>query len=122
MTSILDENLQVISVSELNHNARNILESKFHNVAISGEISNFNHHSSGHMYFSLKDDDASIDCAMWKGVNARLNFAPKNGDKCIVMGKVSLFTKRGDYQLIANRIQLSGVGDLYRQFEELKKK
>ena len=122
MTSILDENLQVISVSELNLNARNILESKFHNVAISGEISNFNHHSSGHMYFSLKDDDASIGCAMWKGVNARLNFAPKNGDKCIVMGKVSLFTKRGDYQLIANRIQLSGVGDLYRQFEELKKK
>ena len=112
MTSILDENLQVISVSELNLNARNILESKFHNVAISGEISNFNHHSSGHMYFSLKDDDASIGCAMWKGVNARLNFAPKNGDKCIVMGKVSLFTKRGDYQLIANRIQLSGVGCL----------
>ena len=122
MTSILDENLQVISVSELNLNARNILENKFQNVAISGEISNFNHHSSGHMYFSLKDDDASIGCAMWKGVNARLNFAPKNGDKCIVMGKVSLFTKRGDYQLIANRIQLSGVGDLYRQFEELKKK
>ena len=122
MTSILDENLQVISVSELNLNARNILESKFHNVAISGEISNFNHHSSGHMYFSLKDDEASIGCAMWKGVNARLNFTPKNGDKCIVMGKVSLFTKRGDYQLIANRIQLSGVGDLYRQFEELKKK
>ena len=64
MTSILDENLQVISVSELNLNARNILENKFHNVAISGEISNFNHHSSGHMYFSLKDDDASNDLSI----------------------------------------------------------
>jgi len=75
-----------------------------------------------HIYFSLKDDEGSIQCAMFKGSNMGLNFNPKDGDECIVSGNISLFIQRGNYQLIAKKMILAGQGNLMQEFEKLKNK
>ncbi len=122
MNDILDQNKEIISVGELNRSAKAILESNFSSVAVIGEISNLAQPSSGHIYFTLKDDEGSIRCAMFKNQKLRLKFTPKDGDQCILNGKVSLYAPRGDYQLIVNNMQPAGVGNLMQQFEELKQK
>ena len=122
MNDILDQNKEIISVGELNRSAKAILESSFSSVAVIGEISNLAQPSSGHIYFTLKDDEGSIRCAMFKNQKLRLKFNPKDGDQCILNGKVSLYAPRGDYQLIVNHMQPAGVGNLMQQFEELKQK
>ena len=122
MNDILDQNKEIISVGELNRSAKAILENNFSSVAVIGEISNLAQPSSGHIYFTLKDDEGSIRCAMFKNQKLRLKFNPKDGDQCILNGKVSLYAPRGDYQLIVNHMQPAGVGNLMQQFEELKQK
>ena len=120
--SIVEQNNEIISVSELNNAAKRLLEHNFSNVSVLGEISNLSQPSSGHIYFSLKDESGSIRCAMFRNANSRLKFSPKNGDKCILTGQVSIYAARGDYQLIAKSMRLAGAGDLMQQFEMLKNK
>ena len=123
MTSnILDHNDEIISVGELNRSAKYLLEKNFNNVSVIGEISNLSRPSSGHIYFTLKDEDGAIRCAMFKNRNINLNFRPQDGDQCLLKGQVSIYAARGDYQLIVNNIQPAGSGNLMQKFEDLKKK
>ena len=119
---IVEQNNEIISVGELNRSAKYLLESNFPAVSVIGEISNLARPASGHIYFSLKDDEGSIQCAMFKGSNMGLNFNPKDGDECIVSGNISLFVQRGNYQLIAKKMILAGQGNLMQEFEKLKNK
>ena len=119
---IVEQNNEIISVGELNRSAKYLLESNFPAVSVIGEISNLARPASGHIYFSLKDDEGSIQCAMFKGSNMGLNFNPKDGDECIVSGNISLFVQRGNYQLIAKKMILAGQGNLMQEFEKLKSK
>ena len=122
MSDILDQNKEIISVGELNRSAKAILESNFSSVSVLGEISNLAQPSSGHIYFTLKDEEGSIRCAMFKNQKIRMNFNPKDGDQCVLKGQVSLYTARGDYQLIVRHMQPAGIGNLMQKFEELKQK
>ena len=123
MTSnILDHNDEIISVGELNRSAKYLLEKNFKNVSVIGEISNLSRPSSGHIYFTLKDEDGAIRCAMFKNRNINLNFRPQDGDQCLLKGQVSIYAARGDYQLIVSNIQPAGSGNLMQKFEDLKKK
>jgi len=119
---ILNHNDEIISVGELNRSAKYLLEKNFNNVSVIGEISNLSRPSSGHIYFTLKDEDGAIRCAMFKNRNINLNFRPQDGDQCLLKGQVSIYAARGDYQLIVNNIQPAGSGNLMQKFEDLKKK
>ena len=110
----------IYSVSELNRAAAETLEQNFSWIWVEGEISNLAQPASGHIYFSLKDADAQVRCAMFKGRNSELTFKPENGQQVQVRGKVSLYQPRGDYQLIVDRMENAGDGILRRKFEELK--
>ncbi len=113
-----------ISVSRLVHYLKSVLEDNPYtqNVLVEGEISNFTNHRSGHWYFSLKDESAVISCTMFSSYNRSVNFAPKEGDKVIVRGNVSVYEARGTMQLIVNKMENNELGDLYLKFEALKKK
>lgn len=91
-------------------------------VWLRGEISNFTHHSSGHMYFTLKDKDSRIKCVMFSSHNARLKFIPKEGTKVIARGIISVYERDGAYQFYANNMQPDGLGSLYLAYEQLKGK
>ncbi len=110
----------VFTVGRLNREARQLLEGHFASVWVSGEISRFTHHGSGHMYFDLKDADASISCAMFRGSQRGLRFKPGGGMQVIVRGRVSIYESGGRYQLIVEHMEEAGEGLLRRQFEELK--
>ncbi len=110
-----------ITVSDLTTELKNILESNFPDLFVQGEISNFTHHSSGHMYFTLKDDRAEIRCAMFKGNNQFLHFKPENGMQVFVNGRISVFEQRGTYQLIVKQMEPAGYGTLFLALEALKK-
>ncbi len=118
---------KVISIATLVNYVKNKFDTDFNlrNVAVQGEIVNFNHNaSSGHWYFALKDENfnVQIKSAMFYGDNRHVSFKPKNGDKVIVVGNVSLYEVKGDLQLIVKSMQLAGVGNFYIQFEQTKKK
>ncbi len=108
------------SVSELTREIRLLLESSFPEIWVQGEISNFSRHTSGHIYFSLKDDKAQISCVMWQSRNQNLFFTPQDGMKVLVQGRVTVFEKRGSYQLNVLQLQPAGVGELQLAFEQLK--
>ena len=112
----------IYTVSELTKYARVILEDAFPAVWVEGEISNFVLHTSGHMYFSLRDAGAVLKCAMFARSNVKLKFRPKDGMKVICFGKMSVYEARGDYQLIAEEIEPKGIGALQLQFQQLKEK
>lgn len=111
-----------LRVSELNRQVKRMLEVSYAQVWVSGELSGLARPSSGHWYFSLKDQKAQIRCAMFRGVNQRLRFQPKDGDEVIVRGKLSLYEGRGDYQLIVDSIEPAGLGALQAAFDALKLK
>ena len=113
-----------ITVTELNLYVKNkVAEDEYLNyVYVSGEISNFKHHYSGHMYFTLKDENSLIKCGMFKSYTATLNFVPKDGMKVAVLGTVSVYERDGIYQIYATAMQEDGVGALYEEYEKLKKK
>src|SRR5210317_2214396 len=119
---IVVQNKEIISVGELNRSAKYLLEDAFTNIAVIGEISNISRPSSGHIYFTLKDEDGAIGCAMWRSQATKLNFNPEDGDKCILKGQVSLYPATGRYQLMVKSIEQAGAGNLMHQFEKLKKK
>ncbi len=89
-------------------------------VWVEGEISNFTRASSGHLYFTLKDERSELRCVMWRAQAARLAFEPQHGDALIAHGSVTVYEARGQYQLVCDTLQRAGVGDLNRQFELLK--
>lgn len=113
-----------ISVSTLVRYLKNKLDSdnNLQGVLVSGELSNFHNHSSGHLYFTLKDEKSAIACVMFASKAQYLKFNPKNGDKVIVSASVSIFENSGQLQLYVNTMKLDGVGDLYARYEELKNK
>src|SRR5580700_6346909 len=112
----------VYSVSRLNREVRVLLERGLGVVWVEGELSNFSQPSSGHWYFSLKDRDAQLRCAMFRLKNATLGFTPKAGQQVLARGRISLYEPRGDYQLIVEHLEEAGVGALKREFERLKVK
>ena len=116
--------IEPISVSELNKYIKNkVAEDDYlKSVFVRGEISNFKHHYTGHMYFTLKDENSLIKCIMFKSYTATLNFIPKDGMKVNVLGSVAVFERDGVYQIYAQAMQQDGVGDLYAKFNELKDK
>lgn len=118
--SFAGANREVISVSELNHSARKLLEGEFPIVYVEGEISNFANPSSGHWYFTLKDQKSQLRCAMFRNRNQRLRFVPRNGLQILVRGKVSLYEGRGEFQLIAEHMEEAGDGALRQAYEKLK--
>jgi len=110
----------IFTVSQLNREARELLEGQFPSIWVEGEISNLARPGSGHWYFSLKDDRAQLRCAMFRGRNQKLGFKPENGSHVLVRGHISLYEARGDFQLIAEQMEEAGAGALQRAFEELK--
>lgn len=115
---------RVLTVSAINNYIKSLLDNNiyFQSFLIEGEISNFkNHYSSGHLYFSLKDNKSQINCVMFSSSAKTLNFLPKNGNKVILRGRLSSYPAAGTYQIYVSRMKLSGIGDLYLKFEKLKK-
>lgn len=113
---------RIYPVSELTGIIKNLLENHLSSVWVEGELSNVHPHSSGHIYFSLKDSQAQISCAMFRGQASKLTMEPVNGLQVRVQGRISVFEPRGQYQLIAERMEPAGLGSLFEQFEQLKKK
>ena len=113
---------EIFTVSDLNREARELLEGHFPLVWVEGEISNLARPSSGHIYFSLKDEAAQVRCAMFKMRNRLLNFQPENGQQVLARARISLYEARGDFQLIIEHMEETGDGALRRQFELLKHK
>lgn len=111
-----------VSVSELNSYIKNKIDEDeaLKTVVVKGEISNFKHHYTGHLYFTLKDDKSLIKCIMFKSYVERLGFNPKDGDKVMVFGSVSVFERDGIYQIYVKAMKEDGVGNLYKEYERLK--
>lgn len=116
--------IKPISVTQLNEYIKDKFDDdeNLKTIFIQGEISNYKRHFSGHLYFSLKDEKSVVSCVMFKRQTLSLDFEPKDGEKVIIMGRVSAYPTAGTYQIYANTMQRAGLGDLYQQFEELKKK
>ena len=113
-----------ISVSDLNSYIKDKIgnDEFLNNVYIKGEISNFKHHYTGHMYFTLKDENSLIKCIMFKTYTSHLNFVPKDGMNVLILGTVSVFERDGVYQIYCKAMQEDGIGDLYAKYEALKAK
>ena len=113
-----------ITVTNLNKYIKDrVAEDEYlQSVYVKGEISNFKHHYTGHMYFTLKDENSLIKCIMFKSSTATLNFVPKDGMKVFVLGSVAVFERDGVYQIYVKAMQEDGIGDLYKEYEELKNK
>jgi exodeoxyribonuclease VII large subunit len=109
-----------LTVSQLNRQARTLLESHFDFVWVEGEVSNFTVPSSGHWYFSLKDGTAQVRCAMFRNRNQRIRFTPASGDHIRLRCRVSLYEGRGEFQLIVEHMEQAGAGALQAAFEKLK--
>ncbi len=114
----------IYSIKELNRVIKNKLEADdaLQNVWVRGEISNFTHHSSGHMYFTLKDADSRLKSIMFASYNQRLGFIPKEGTKVLACGNISVYERDGAYQFYVTQMQPDGIGSLYLAYEQLKKK
>ncbi|HDZ8009979.1 TPA: exodeoxyribonuclease VII large subunit [Citrobacter amalonaticus] len=112
----------IFTVSRLNQTVRLLLEQEMGQVWISGEISNFSQPSSGHWYFTLKDDTAQVRCAMFRNSNRRVTFRPQHGQQVLVRANITLYEPRGDYQIIVESIQPAGEGLLQQKYEQLKAK
>ena len=112
----------ILSISQLNRDVKYLLEQNFFSVQVIGEISNLSRPSSGHLYFSLKDANAQVRCALFRRQAQKLNFVPENGLQIQADVNVSLYETRGDYQLIINTMHETGEGALRRKFEQLQTK
>ncbi len=111
-----------ISVSDLNKYIKDKIadDEYLNNILIKGEISNFKHHYTGHLYFTLKDEKSLIKCIMFKSYAQKLNFEPKDGMKVYIVGSVSVFERDGVYQIYAKVMEEDGLGDLYTKYQKLK--
>ncbi len=113
---------QILTVTELNQTVQQLFSDHFPLLWIEGEISNLTRAPSGHLYFSLKDSNSQVRCAMFAGKNRLLNFSPRNGQQIIIRARISLYQARGDYQLIVEDMEPCGEGALRLAYEQLKKK
>lgn len=113
-----------ISVTDLNKYIKDKIDKDevLNNVLVKGEISNYKHHYTGHLYFTLKDENSLIKCIMFKGYAANLKFEPKDGMKVTILGSVSVFERDGVYQIYVKAMQEDGIGSLYKAYEEMKAK
>ncbi len=111
---------KIFTVSELTERVREILEREYPSIWIQGEVSNFRHAPSGHMYFTLKDEAAQIRCVMFKMQSRFLKFRIEDGLKVIAWGRLTVYTLRGEYQLILDTMEPAGLGSLMLAFEQLK--
>lgn len=113
----------IYTVLQINKYIKNMIDQDFFlgNLQVQGEVSNCKYHSSGHIYFTLKDKDAAISCVMFAGNRAGLAFSMQSGDKVVVSGSISAYEKAGTYQLYAKKIEKMGMGDLYEKYLALKK-
>lgn len=118
----MNEEKQIFTVSELTQSIKFVLESAFDNISVEGEISNFKSHISGHWYFNLKDENAVINCTMWRGFNNYVFFTPQDGMKIVVTGKLTVYPPRGSYQIDVRSMKPAGEGELQAAFERLKQK
>ncbi|NCC79553.1 MAG: exodeoxyribonuclease VII large subunit [Clostridia bacterium] len=116
--------LKTMSVTDLNVYIKRNFDHDFilNNLTVMGEISNFKAHSSGHLYFSLKDESAKVNCVMFRSEASGLKIRPKDGMKVLVKGRVSVYTKEGSYQLYASMMEEVGLGEIYQEFERNKEK
>ena len=117
---VTDLSRHVYSISELTAEVKAVLEDGFSAIWVGGELSNFKHHTSGHMYFTLKDERAQIRGVMFRGNNRLLKFQPKDGLAVLVFGTITVYERRGEYQIAAEFMEPKGVGALQLAFEQLK--
>lgn len=113
---------EILSVSQLNRTARRLLETGLPMIWVEGELSNLARPASGHIYFSLKDEQAQVRCAMFRSAKQRLRFEPDTGLQVLLRARVSVYEPRGDYQLIVEHMEEAGEGLLRKRFEQLKAK
>lgn len=122
LTNIAEAEEQIFTVSQLTQSIRFVLEQTFDDILLVGEISNFKSYSSGHWYFNLKDENAVINCVMWKGLNNYVFFKPQDGMKVVLRGRITVYAPRGNYQFDARMMKPAGEGELQAAFERLKRK
>lgn len=113
---------KIYTITEITRHIKYLLEGSIPTIWVEGEISNFTHHASGHMYFSLKDENSQIRCVMWRWNNQGLFFTPQNGMKVLVQGDVTVYERGGQYQLDVFQLQPAGIGELQLAFERLKRR
>ena len=115
---------QVLTITQINEYIRSLMDNDrlLLNVAVKGEISNYKLYPSGHHYFTLKDENGALKCVMFKGNALKMRFRPENGMQVIAMGKISVYSRDGAYQLYCTGLVLDGIGDLHAAFEQLKTK
>ena len=115
---------QVLTITQINEYIRSLMDNDrlLLIVAVKGEISNYKLYPSGHHYFTLKDENGALKCVMFKGNAMKMRFRPENGMQVIAMGKISVYSRDGAYQLYCTGLVLDGVGDLHAAFEQLKTK
>ena len=116
------ETQKIYKVSELTRRIKSLLEKEFISIWVEGEISNFKRHSSGHIYFTLKDEAAQISCVFFSRENRNLKFEPKDGMHITCMGRISVYEPRGSYQIYVQRMEPKGLGALQLAFLQLKEK
>ncbi len=119
------ENLNTLSVKQLNFYVRSLIEGdiRLNNICVTGELSNFkNHYQSGHWYFTLKDNDAAIRCVMFRANTQKVLFEAKDGMQVVLKGRVSLYEKDGQYQFYAEEMHTDGFGDIALKFEQIKER
>jgi len=113
----MDNMENVFKVHEVTAHIKNVIERNLGVLQIVGEVSNISFPASGHIYFSLKDEKALIRCVHFAGYNRILGFIPKNGDSVVVTGKVTVYERDGQYQIIVSNIKQYGIGVLHERFE-----
>lgn len=123
-TRLTDFGDDVLTVSDVTDRVKRLLDDDpvLNDVQVRGEVSNFSHASSGHMYFTLKDDQTELSCVMFRSANGKLGFEPEDGDDVVAEGHISVYEARGDYQLYVREMDRAGRGELYEEFLRLKEK
>lgn len=119
---IQNEEIKVLTVSDLNGLIKATMENQFQVVWLKGELSNFKPHTSGHLYFSLKDSSSQISAVMFRGYTRQLQFRPKDGIEVLIRGRISVYEPRGSYQILVESMEPMGAGALQKAFEDLKNK
>ena len=122
MTNQIPFAFDIPSVSELTADIKNLLENRFRDILVEGEISNVNQSRNGHYYFTVKDDEAQLPCVIWRSTAARLKVDLRDGQQVVLGGDLQVYPPHGRYQLIVSLVQQAGVGRLQKKFEELKAK
>jgi len=122
ISAVTKEPDQVYTVTAVNRMARYLMEESFPAVWVEGEISNYHHHGSGHRYFTLKDEECQLRCAMWRSQAVGLKFEPKDGLKVLAHGSLTVYERAGQYQLVVKRLLPSGMGELELAFRQLREK